>query len=145
MSLPSEHPIKIALCNAASEPRTLEELQEARARIDEKLRDYRKHTDRQLQGFSKEKKRLERAISDKKFTYGLRNGSVVIVPGRPIECEPGRWIWSDNVALRSIAKNKKRYIKTNWRRGMRAMRATEKLNFGLNADVVRGRSEDQKA
>jgi hypothetical protein len=145
MSLPSEHPLKIALCNAASEPRTLEELLEARARIDEKLRDYRKHTDRQLQGFSKEKKRLERAIADKQFAYGLRNGSVVIVPGRPVECEPGRWMWSDNVALRSMARDKKRYIKTNWRRGMRAMRATGEMNFGVTPDVVRGRPEDQKA
>jgi hypothetical protein len=162
MALPSEHPLKLALANAFTEPRTLEELQKAKAEIDEKLRDYSKYTGKQLREFSREKNRLSRAIMDKKFAYGFKNGHVRIVP----EFRQGEW--RPSVSIDSGRKKKRREMQRAKAWALRrygnnpgVLQAFERfvcaipahawgqggrqnLNVNLNTDVVRARSEDQK-
>jgi hypothetical protein len=144
-----DHPLIVAVANAAAEPRTIEELQAAKAELEGKLRNSSNYTDRQLWSLNKQKKRLDCTIRDKQLYNGFAKGFVDIVPGIPIKCASGRWIWSHHLTFRSQLRNKKRYIKTNWRRGMRAMGAQGahgvNLNFDLNTDVVHARSEDEKA
>jgi hypothetical protein len=49
----------------ATVSRTLEELRNEKAAIDQKLRDYNKYTNRQLRGFYKERKRLSFVIEER--------------------------------------------------------------------------------
>jgi hypothetical protein len=159
-ALPSENPLKVALANAASEPRTLEELRRAMTEIDEKLRDYNNYTGRQLRQFSRERNGLSKAIMDKKMAYGLTNGRVHIVP----EFRQGEWKIS--VSLDSGRRKNRRemqrakaWVSRTYKDDPQVLKAYERfactipakvwndasiLNVNLTTDVVCVRSEDQK-
>jgi hypothetical protein len=68
--LPRKHrvdPFRIALANAAAEPRTLEELEMERTQLDQKRCDTGKYTVPQRRAFNQEKKHLDNIIRDKRL------------------------------------------------------------------------------
>jgi hypothetical protein len=77
-------PFRIALANAAAEPRTLEELEMERGELEQKRCNTSKYTVPQRKAFNQEKRHLDYIIRDKKIARGFlipvigsRNGKIV--------------------------------------------------------------------
>src|SRR6267378_1443574 len=67
-------PFRIALANAAAEPRTLEELERKRAELDQKRCETSKYTVPQRQAFNRDKKIAKGSLTP---VMGSRNGKMV--------------------------------------------------------------------
>ena len=73
----TKNPFELALTNAASDLRTLEELEQERSELDRKRCDTSKYTVTQRRAFNQEKRSLDAVIRDK----NIANGSLIPVMG----------------------------------------------------------------
>jgi len=138
-SLARVNPIKVALGNAAAEPRTLDELRREQAKIEQQIRDSA-GTDRWLRALNKKQKHLSEAIKDKEIARGFVTGSLDLVPGIPVKRKQGDWRFELVFADHCEAGEAKRRTKTELRRAMRAHRMN--LNFDGTRGEIRAKSED---
>jgi hypothetical protein len=129
MSLPRKYrvdPFRIALANAATEPRTLEELERERAELDQKRCDTSKYTVPQRRAFNQEKRRLDHIIKDKK----IANGSLMPVLGSRNGKMVTKWVFSSE--RRKQTKRQKASLRRSSRRTVRILLNLE--NFALSAN-----------
>ena len=126
--LPRKHrvdPFRIALANAAAEPRTLEELERKRAELDQKRCETSKYTVPQRQAFNREKKHLDNIIRDKK----IANGSLMPVVGSRNGKAVTKWVPSSE--RRKQTKRQRASLRRRSRRTLRIFMNVE--NFALSA------------
>jgi hypothetical protein len=118
-------PFRIALANAADEPRTLEELERERAELDQKRCDTSKYTVPQRQAFNREKKHLDCIIRDKK----IANGSLTPVMGS----RNGKMVtkWVPRSERKKQTKRQRASLRRRSRRTFRILMNVE--NFALSA------------
>jgi hypothetical protein len=126
--LPRKHrvdPFRIALANAAAEPRTLEELERKRAELDQKRCETSKYTVPQRQAFNREKKHLDCIIRDKK----IANGSLTPVMGS----RNGKMVtkWVPRSERKKQTKRQRASLRRSTRRTLRILTNIE--NFALSA------------
>ena len=118
-------PFKIALANAATEPRTLEELERERAELDQKRCDTSKYTVPQRRAFNQEKIRLDCTIRDKR----IANGSLMPVMGSMNGKTVTKWVPSSE--RRKQTKRQRASLRRRSRRTLMVLMNVE--NFALSA------------
>jgi hypothetical protein len=123
--LPSENPLKLALANAASDHRTLEELERERAELDRKRCDTGKYTVPQRRAFNQEQRRLDAIIRDK----NIANGSLIPVMGWRNGKTVTKWI--PRSEGRKLTKRQRASLRRSSRRTLRILTNIE--NFALSA------------
>jgi hypothetical protein len=118
-------PFRIALANAAAEPRTLEELEMERTQLDQKRCDTSKYTVPQRRAFDQRKRHLDYIIRDKK----IANGSLMPFVGSRNGKTVTKWVPSSE--RRKQTKRQRASLRRSSRRTLRIFMNFE--NFVLSA------------
>ena len=119
-------PFRIALANAATEPRTLEDLEREHAELDQKRCDTSKYTVPQRRAFDQRKRHLDYIIRDKK----IANGSLMPVIGSRNGKNITKWVPSSE--RRKQTKRQRASLRRRSRRTFRILMNVE--NFALSAN-----------
>jgi sulfatase maturation enzyme AslB (radical SAM superfamily) len=123
------------MCNAATEPRKLEELERERAELERKRCDSRKYTVRQRKAFHREKRHLDYLIRDKK----IANFSLIPVIEFKNEQMITRWVPS------SESKKQIKRAKAYSRRTLRAHRKNlESFDQNVKSNPRQSRGYDDR-